>query len=77
MVAEAVEKGQRITREIRPTRFDHPLLVTVEPLRAEGRILGAIAIARDLSELKRAEEEARTQRELVSQLIESAQEAIC
>ncbi|MER3427895.1 MAG: hypothetical protein C4334_07315 [Pyrinomonas sp.] len=77
LVAEAIAKGQRITCELRPARFDHPLLVTVEPLRAEGRILGAIAIARDLSELKRAEEEARTQRELVSQLIESAQEAIC
>ncbi|CDM66677.1 PAS domain S-box protein [Pyrinomonas methylaliphatogenes] len=77
LVAEAIGTGQRVARELRLSRFEHPLLITVEPLRAEGRICGAIAIARDLSDLRRAEEEAHTQRELVSQLIEFAQEAIC
>jgi PAS domain S-box-containing protein len=76
LVTEALVSGKRIVQEGTPTNNASPLLIAVEPLRIGEQILGAVCVARDLSDLRRAEEEARTQRELTARLVEFAQEAI-
>jgi len=53
--------GQAHTAEVREARLNGDFLVTTSPLRdAAGRLTGAVHVARDITEQKRAEEAVRT-----------------
>jgi PAS domain S-box-containing protein len=75
-VGPAIRNGSRVVKEIVILRGARTLLVTIEPVLAEGRVGASICVARDITELRRAEEEVRQQREFAAQLVESAQESI-
>ncbi|HLA78900.1 MAG TPA: ATP-binding protein [Vicinamibacteria bacterium] len=57
LVAEAIEHGRRQVREL--ASGERMLLVTVEPVRAPGGAAGAVAVARDVTDVRRAEEQAQ------------------
>lgn len=76
LVSESLNSGQRVIHEIESRRNKRPLLITVEPLNIEGEMSGVVCIVRDLTDLRRAEAEARAQKEFTSRLVEFAQEAI-
>ncbi|MDX6710495.1 MAG: hypothetical protein QOH96_1511 [Blastocatellia bacterium] len=75
-VGPAIKNGLRVVREIVTKRNSKAIQVTVEPVDSSGRVRGSICVARDITELRKAEEDARTQREFAAQLVEGAQEAI-
>lgn len=57
LVTEAIEHGRRVVREI--ASRDRVLLVTVEPVRVTTGGGGAIAVARDMTDVRRVEEQAQ------------------
>jgi PAS domain S-box-containing protein len=76
VIEASIKHGRRINREIVTVLNSRTLQLTIEPVDTQGRVHGSICVARDITELRRAEEEARVQREFAAQLVESAQEAI-
>jgi PAS domain S-box-containing protein len=77
IVEQALRKPGSINLEIVPQNLDRPVLVTVEPVLDErSQIIGAVATARDLSELRKVEAVARERQSLLKNIMESAREAI-
>lgn len=77
IVEQTIKEGRTVTVEITPERYNRPLLVTVEPIIESGnRTVGAVCTARDLSELRKVEAEARENQSLLMNILESAREAI-
>ena len=77
IVEQALRKSGSINLEIVPLNLNRPVLVTVEPVLDErSQIVGAVATARDLSELRKAEAVARERQSLLNNIMESAREAI-
>lgn len=58
--ADTLATGQPATREIEDLQLGGTFLVTVSPLRdAEGRTVGCVQVAKDITEVRQLEEEAR------------------
>lgn len=77
IVEQTIKEGRTVTVEITPERYNRPLLVTVEPIIETGnRTVGAVCTARDLSELRKVEAEARENQSLLMNILESARESI-
>lgn len=77
IVEQTLKEGRMITVEITPERYNRPLLVTVEPIVESGnQTVGAVCTARDLSELRKVEAEARENQLLLMNILESARESI-
>ncbi|HEY0547682.1 MAG TPA: PAS domain S-box protein [Pyrinomonadaceae bacterium] len=77
IVEQTIKEGRTTTVEISPERYNRPLLVTVEPIIESGnQTVGAVCTARDLSELRKIEAEARENQSLLMNILESAREAI-
>jgi PAS domain S-box-containing protein len=77
IVEQTIKEGRTVTVEIMPERYNRPLLVTVEPIIENGnQTVGAVCTARDLSELRKVEAEARENQSLLMNILESAREAI-
>lgn len=77
IVEQAVSETKSINLEIVPINLNRPVLVTVEPVLDErSQNIGAVATARDLSELRKAEAVARERQSLLKNIMESAREAI-
>ncbi|MBV9211274.1 MAG: PAS domain S-box protein, partial [Acidobacteria bacterium] len=77
IVEQTIKEGRTTTVEISPERYNRPLLVTVEPIMESGnQTVGAVCTARDLSELRKIEAEARENQSLLMNILESAREAI-
>ena len=78
IVERSISEGRSVTTEVTPERFNHPLLVTVEPItEMGGGNVGAVCTARDLSELRKAEAAAREHQSLLTNILESVREPIC
>lgn len=77
LIEQAIQSQETIVREITPPKIARPFLITVEPLfRSNGANSGAIVIARDLTDIRRAQAEAQEQKQFLSQLLEIAHDAI-
>jgi PAS domain S-box-containing protein len=77
VVEKTIAEGRRMTFEITPERLKRPLLVTLEPiLDGDNKPMGAVCTARDLSELRKVEAEAREHQSLLTNILESARDAI-
>ncbi|HKR00676.1 MAG TPA: PAS domain S-box protein [Pyrinomonadaceae bacterium] len=77
LVDKTIQEGRSVTIEIVPERFNRPLLVTAEPIIERGnKTIGAVCTARDLSELRKAEAQAREHQSLLMNILESARESI-
>ncbi|HEX8709204.1 MAG TPA: PAS domain S-box protein [Pyrinomonadaceae bacterium] len=77
IVEKTIAESRSVTVEIAPERFNRPLLVTAEPVMENGsRTIGAVCTARDLSELRKIEAEAREHQSLLTNILESARESI-
>jgi PAS domain S-box-containing protein len=76
VVERAINEGRSTTLEVTPDRLQRPLLVTAEPIYEDGRTAGAVCIVRDLSELYEVQTEARESQSLLTNILESAREAI-
>jgi PAS domain S-box-containing protein len=77
IVEKTIEEGRSVTIEVIPERFNRPLLVTAEPIIERGsKTIGAVCTARDLSELRKAEAQAREHQSLLMNILESARESI-
>lgn len=77
IVEQTIKEGRTTTVEISPERYNRPLLVTVEPIVENGnQTVGAVCTARDLSELRKVEAEARENQTLLMNILDSAREAI-
>jgi PAS domain S-box-containing protein len=77
IVEQALRQSVSINMEIVPVHLDRPVLVTVESVLDErSQTIGAVATARDLSELRKVEAVARERQSLLQNIMESAREAI-
>ncbi len=77
VVEKALETGRSVTIEITPNRLNRPLLVSVEPVLDEGnKVVGVVATARDLSDLRKVQAVAREHQSLLNNILESARESI-
>jgi len=77
IVEQALRQSVSINTEIVPVHLDRPVLVTVESILDErSQTIGAVATARDLSELRKVEAVARERQSLLQNIMESAREAI-
>jgi PAS domain S-box-containing protein len=77
IVEQALRQSVSINAEIVPVHLDRPVLVTVESILDErSQTIGAVATARDLSELRKVEAVARERQSLLQNIMESAREAI-
>lgn len=77
IVENTLAEGRSLTIEVTPERFNRPLLVTAEPVIESGnRTVGVVCTARDLSELRKVEARAREHQSLLTNILESAREAI-
>jgi PAS domain S-box-containing protein len=78
VVETALREGGGVTREYTPEGLGRTLLVTAELIRGEGELSpGVVCTVRDLSELRQIEAVARVQQSLLTNILESAREAIC
>jgi PAS domain S-box-containing protein len=77
LVNEVLTTGQHVAREGTPRFYGQPLYVTAEPLSRDGRITGAICVAHDVSELRRAEEALRESEDRYRDLVEHSHDLIC
>lgn len=76
VVERVIAEGRSTTLEVTPDHLQRPLLVTAEPIFEDGRTAGAVCIVRDLSELYEVQTEARETQSLLTNILESAREAI-
>ena len=77
VVEKAIKSGQPVTIEITPVGLKRPLLVTVEPVfDNKNKIMAVVSTARDLSELREVQAEARQHQSLLTNILESARESI-
>jgi PAS domain S-box-containing protein len=77
IVEQALRRSTSINLEIVPQNLNRPVLVTVEPVLDErSQTIGAVATARDLSELRQVEAVARERQSLLKNIMDSAREAI-
>jgi PAS domain S-box-containing protein len=77
IVEQALRQSVSINMEIVPVHLNRPVLVTVESVLDErSQTIGAVATARDLSELRKVEAVARERQSLLQNIMESAREAI-
>jgi PAS domain S-box-containing protein len=77
IVEQALRDSVSINMEIVPVHLNRPVLVTVESVLDErSQTIGAVATARDLSELRKVEAVARERQSLLQNIMESAREAI-
>lgn len=77
VVEQALRRSGSINLEITPQNLNRPVLVTVEPVLDErSQTVGAVATARDLSDLRQVEAVAREGQSLLKNILESAREAI-
>jgi len=77
IVEQALRDSVSINMEIVPAHLNRPVLVTVESVLDErSQTIGAVATARDLSELRKVEAVARERQSLLQNIMESAREAI-
>lgn len=77
IVEQALRETGSINLEIIPQNLNRPVLVTVEPVFDERSMtVGAVATARDLSELRKVQAVARERQSLLKNIMESAREAI-
>jgi PAS domain S-box-containing protein len=78
IVEKTIKDGRSMTVEVTPERFNRPLLVTIEPVfESAGKTTGAVCTARDLSELRKVEAEARERQSLLTNVLESVRDPIC
>lgn len=78
IVERVVSEGHAVTVEITPEGLNRPLVISAEPLvESETGTVGVVCTARDLSELRKAEAEAREHQSLLTNIIESVNEPIC
>ena len=77
VVEKSIKNGQSVTIEITPAVLKRPLLVTVEPvLDSNNKTMAVVCTARDLSELRKVQAEARQHQSLLTNILESARESI-
>ena len=77
VVERSLREAKSVNLEIVPYNLRRPVLVTVEPVfDAAHEVLGAVATARDLSELRKVEAVARERQSLLKNILESANEAM-
>jgi PAS domain S-box-containing protein len=77
IVERALHESVTINMEIVPVHLNRPVLVTVESVLDErSQTIGAVATARDLSELRKVEAVARERQSLLQNIMDSAREAI-
>ncbi len=77
LVEETLTRGERVVQEGTPYYCGIPLLVSVEPMRTNGRITGVICVARDVSDLREAEESLRQTEDRYRDLVEHSHDLIC
>lgn len=79
IVEKAIAEERTVTIEIIPEGLNRPLVISGEPLieTETGTVSGVVCTARDLSELRKAEAEARERQSLLTNIIESVREPIC
>lgn len=76
-VERSIKSGQSVTIEITPAGLKRPLLVSIEPvLDTTNKTVAVVCTARDLSELRKVQAEAREQQSLLTNILESARESI-
>ena len=77
VVEKAIKSRHPVTIEITPVGLKRPLLVTVEPVfDNKNKIMAVVSTARDLSELREVQAEARQHQSLLTNILESARESI-
>jgi|Deesub1362A_J573_1020465.scaffolds.fasta_scaffold00171_59 PAS domain S-box-containing protein/putative nucleotidyltransferase with HDIG domain len=70
LILKARDLGETITAERHYPNFDFPLLVTVSPIKdKDGNVTGFVHVAKDISELKKAEEKIREESEISHSLL--------
>lgn len=78
IVEQAISEGRTVTIEMMPEGLNRSLVISAEPLvETESGTIGVVCTARDLSELRKAEAEARERQLLLTNIIESVREPIC
>jgi PAS domain S-box-containing protein len=78
IVEQAISEGRTVTIELIPEGLNRSLVISAEPLvETESGTIGVVCTARDLSELRKAEAEARERQSLLTNIIESVREPIC
>lgn len=78
LVEKAIAEERTVTVEIIPDGLNRSLVISAEPLvESEMGTIGVVCTARDLSELRKAEAEARERQSLLTNIIESVREPIC
>ena len=76
VVERALEEARSLTIEITPAHFQRQLLVSIEPVLNEGKVVAVVCTARDISELRDAQAVAREHQSLLANILESARESI-
>ncbi|HSE31762.1 MAG TPA: PAS domain S-box protein [Pyrinomonadaceae bacterium] len=76
IVEKAIADGRSVTVELTPIRLNRPLLVTVEPVLQNDKLIAVVCTARDLSELRKVQAVAREHQSLLTNILESARESI-
>ncbi|GEM_PF-307973 len=78
IVERAIAEGKSVTVEITPEGLNRPLVISAEPLvDSETGTVGVVCTARDFSELRKLEAEARENQLLLTNILESVRETIC
>jgi len=77
LVRQAIATGERISLCKEYSRLNRFLDITIDPILGQnGEVVGAVEVARDLTELKRAEEEVREHQAFAADLMANAYDGI-
>lgn len=76
VVERALDEGRSFTIEITPEAFQRQLLVSIEPVLNDGKVMAVVCTARDISELRNVQAVAREHQSLLTNILESARESI-